>query len=416
MSSGEHYKVRAAHCDHRAPNEEIYNILCEIVEPLKGAMEKIAKARKIVIKANMAWPPDRIAYFEGRRREHVDDSILRAVLRLLRERSNARIIATDTDAYGLPGNEGINYIPILDEYGVEFINSNDPPFKVFEVPGGGMMFSRYMLSECFDGADAVVSIAKMKNHAFMGVTLCLKNLFGLVPMLPHYRPRQYFHHFVRLPYVLVDLGLIIRPCLNIIDALVGQSRREWGGQGHICNTIIAGDHVIATDACATWLMGHEPASDWPTPPFRRDQNALAIAAKNGFGTVDLNCIDFQTEVSRPLAAFDSDPVDSHEVVQSWRKTTCEQALFYRDHMEDFMDRYPGEYIFLQDGEVVLRGPDFWKIGSRRELSRKKPDHALWLKFVDPENFEEEHFNVYESILNDLLANKRMELYEEGRLS
>ena len=146
----------------------------------------------------------------------------------------------------------------------------------------------------------------------MGVTLCLKNLFGLPPLPPHGRARTYFHHLVRLPYVLADLGQIIQPTLNILDALVGQSGREWGGEGRITDTLIAGDHVIATDACGAYLMGHDPLGDWPVPPFRRDRNALRIAHEMGFGTADLSQIDFQSEVTAPLAAFDSDQTDSPE--------------------------------------------------------------------------------------------------------
>jgi len=364
-------------------------------------MEKISKARKIVIKANMAWPPDRIEYFEGRRRELVDDSVLRAVLKFLRERTSAEIVATDVDSNDPTRSEGINYKPILDEFGVGFINSNEPPFKIYDVPGGGLMFSRYKLSACFADADAVVSIAKMKTHAFMGITLCLKNLFGLPPMMPHNRPRSYFHHAIRLSYVLPDLGLITQPCLNIIDALVGQSRREWHGEGRICNALIAGDHVIATDACGAWLMGHDPTSDWHTPPFKRDRNAVLVAAEHGFGTVNLDEIDFQTEVKPPLAAFDPDEPDSMETMRNWRKTACEQGLFYRDHQAELMDKYAGEYIFLQDGEVVFNGHDLRNLGSRRGMSRGRHDHALWLKYVDPDDMEKEHFEVYEQNLEKL---------------
>ena len=56
-----------------------------------------------------------------------------------------------------------------------------------------------------------------------------------------------------------------------------------GGEGRICNALMAGDHPVATDACGMTLMGHDPHSDWPTPPFRRDRNHLLIAAKHGFG-------------------------------------------------------------------------------------------------------------------------------------
>ena len=401
MDSSKKYTVRSSYCHHRTSDEGIYDTICKIVEPLERSLEKIKKAKKIVIKTNMAWPIEQLQYFEGRRREHVDDSVFRAVLRFLRANSNAEIIATDVDAEDRGGTYGINYIPILDEFGVKFVDSNQPPFKIYDVPGGGLMFSRYKLSECFADADAVVSVAKLKNHGFMGVTMCLKNLFGLTPMLPHYRPRQYFHHVIRLSYTLPDLGLITQPCLNIIDALTGQARREWGGEGRICNTLIAGDHVVATDACGTWLMGYHPSFDWPQMPFKRDRNALVVACENGFGTVNMDEIDFQTDVYPPLGEFRTDEPDSPETVRSWRKTTCEQALYYLDHKDEFMDQYAGQYIFLQDNEVVLSGPDFRNMGSRRGLSRGKPDHALWLKLVDPDDMEGENFDVYRQNLERL---------------
>lgn len=395
------YSVRAVYCNYKSSDEEVYESLCRAVDPLERAVNKIKKAKKIVIKTNMAWNPDHLRYFDGRRQEHVDDSVMRAVLRYLREQTNAKIIATDIDAERLPNLRGINYLPILNEFGVEFINSDEPPFRIYDVPGGGLMFARYKLSECLADNDAFVSVAKMKNHAFMGITLCLKNLFGLPPMLPHNRPRNYYHHIIRLPYVLVDLGLITQPCLNIIDALTGQSRREWGGDPRICNTLIAGDHVIATDACGAWLMGYDPKADWSTIPFRRDRNSLLIAEENGFGTVNLNEIDFQTEVERPLADFKPDEPDSQETVTSWRRTTCEQALFYLDHKKELMDQYAGQYIFLQDGEVIFNGTDFRNMGSRRGMTRGRPDHALWLKYVDPEEMEGEKFNVYKENLDSI---------------
>ena len=400
------YKVRAAHCDHRASEEEIYQILRRTTDPLTRSWEKIEKAKKVVIKFNMMKPHERIIYFHGRRRELVDDAVCRAVLRLLKEHTTAQLIATDTNPYtnGHRMPPGFNYEHHLKEFGVKFVDSCLPPFKEYEVPGGGLMFDRYILSECFDEADAMVSVAKMKNHAFMGITLCTKNLFGLPPMiLPEGRTRSYYHHLIRLSYVLPDLGLIIQPCLNIIDALTGQWGREWGGEGRICNALIAGDHPISTDACGMYLMGHDPKSDWPTPPFKRDRNHILLAARRGFGTVELDEIDFESEVSAPLAEFDSVETDTPQTVSNWRRTTCEQGLIYLESQKDLIDRHRGNFIYMQDGEVVWSGPDPSNLGSRRQLSGEKKDSALWLKLVDPEEREGEQFGVYEECLVEFAA-------------
>ena len=399
--SDRQYTVRASHCHHQASEEEIYEVLKRTTDPLERSWKKLEKAQRIVLKFNMIKPPERIEYFAGRRRELVDDAVARAVLRLLRERTAAELVATDTYPYG-NGHvtpDDFNYRYILDDFGVRYVDSNLPPFATYDVPGGGCMFDRYLLNAIFAEADEVVSIAKMKNHAFMGITLTLKNLFGLPPMIPpEGRTRSYYHHLIRLSYVLPDLGMITKPCLNIVEALTGQWGREWGGEGRICNALMAGDHPVATDACGMTLMGHDPHSDWPTPPFRRDRNHLLIAAKHGFGTVDLNEIDFVSEVEAPLAEFDSVSTDSDATVANWRRTTCEQGLIYQDEQRKLIDRYRGEFIYMQDGQVVWNGIDPSNLGSRRKLSGDKKDSALWLKYVDPAEGEGERFERYNECL------------------
>jgi uncharacterized protein (DUF362 family) len=400
MGKDKEFSVRASHCDHRATEEEIYHVLKRTTEPLHRSWQKLEKAKKIVLKFNMTKKREAIAYFAGRRRELVDDAVARAVLRLLRERTSAELIATDTFPYGngFITPEDFNYRHILEDYGVRYVDSNLPPFAEYTVPGGGAMFDEYVLNAVFEDAE-VVSIAKMKNHAFMGITLTMKNLFGLPPMIPpRGRTRSYYHHLIRLSYVLPDLGLITQPCLNIVDALTGQWGREWGGEGRICNTLLAGDHCVTTDVCGMTLMGHDPKSDWPTPPFRRDRNHLLIAAQRGFGTVEMDEIDFKSEVEGLLAEFDSVSTDSDETVANWRRTTCEQGLVYLEEKKNLVDRFRGQFVYMQDGKVVWNGEDPTNLGSRRELSGKRKDSALWLKYVDPDEREGEHFERYEECL------------------
>ena len=76
-----------------------------------------------------------------------------------------------------------------------------------------------------------------------------------LPAEPEWHTRTYFHHLVRMPYMLADLGRIFNPVLNIVDGLVAQAGQEWGngleeGSARTASTLIAGNHTIATDACA----------------------------------------------------------------------------------------------------------------------------------------------------------------------
>ncbi len=395
------YKVRAIPCSHKASQEEIYEKLKAITTPLTRSWEKIEKARKISIKVNMQMRTDNIRRIGGRRQELVDEDVLCASLRLLQERTDAHIFVIDTSmvpAGQRPGDD-FNTGPIFEEFDIPYVEAGDPPFERYKVPGGGLMFSEYQLSAALGEADTFVSIAKMKNHAFMGITLCLKNLFGLPPIPPHGRVRTYFHHAIRLSYVLPDLGLITQPCLNIIDGLTGQSKREWGGEGRICDALVAGDHVIATDACGTYLMGTDPRLDWPHPPYRRDRSPIAVAAEHGFGTVDLDEIDFDMGgLKPPLAEFDSAEMDPNEKIANLRRTACQQGLFFRDNRDRLVERYVGVFIYLQDGEVIWSGAHPENAGDVQQLSGDRKDQAVWLKLVDPEEKEGEHISVYEQIL------------------
>jgi uncharacterized protein (DUF362 family) len=396
-------QVRAVYCQHRANDDAVYAALKRATDPLDEAWTKLRAAKRIGIKFNQDWRPGKQVLFEDQYQQLVSERVTRATLRLLRERTDAHLICIDASVYR-DAEPGIttSIMPILREFDVEYVDGNAPPLCTCAVPGGGQMFRQYILPQRAVDADAFVSVQKLKNHKFMGVTLCLKNLFGLSPLEPLGRPRHYFHHLVRMPYMLADLGRIFDPALNILDALVSQAGQEWGdGPPIVTDALIAGDQVIATDACATHLMGHDPASDWLTPPFHRDRNALLVAAEGGHGTVDLEQIDFKSELEAPLGNFFAIETDSRETVVSWRRTTAEQALIYHDRRSEFADQYAGQYILLQEGEVRWQSHSGRLNVSRRELAQRNKEQAMWLKFVDPEEAEGEHYQVYEQVLEQL---------------
>ena len=398
------YIVRAAHCAYTASDDVVYEALVRATDPLTDSWERLARAERIGIKINQDKPVDRWVRHDGQLQQLVSEKVVRACLRLLRERTSADIICPDVSFYamyqGTDPQETSTAMPLLKEFDVAYVDGTKPPYRLQEVPGGGQMFKHYMLPESALDVDEFVSLAKMKNHAFMGTTLSLKNLFGLMPAEPEWHTRTYFHHLVRMPYMLADFGRIFNPALNIVDGLVAQAGQEWGNgleDGPACtaNTLLAGNHTIATDACATHLMGHDPQGDWLTPPFLRDRNSLLVAAEGGFGTVDIKDIDFVSEPEDPVGAFYSNATDLHEMVVSWRRTTCEQGLYYRDNKDYFIERYAGKYILLQEGEVRWHDSVGDLKRSRRTLSGDKPEQAMWLKYVDPQEEEGEHFEVYE---------------------
>ncbi|MBN2390792.1 MAG: DUF362 domain-containing protein [Anaerolineae bacterium] len=409
----EKYCVRAVHCDYRAEDEAVYEALKRATAPLTRAWDKLRAAKTIAIKFNQDYDPRRTPYFEGIRLQLVSDTVARAVIRLLRENTDADLFYTDITVFHREDTydpvESTQIAALMRDLAVRYDNANMPPFDVYQVPDGGQMFRQYVMPERIMQADALVNVQRMKNHAFMGITLTLKNLFGLVPMRePDGRSRQYFHHLVRMPYMLADIGRLLNPTLNIIDALIAQTGGEWSATGQeaprIVNALIAGDHPITTDVVGADLMGLDPTVDWLTEPFHRDRNPLLVAAEGGFGTVNLDEIDWTSEVAPQSAGtFFAAMTDDIARVISWRRTTCEQALYYRDHQKDFIDKYAGQYILLQENEVKWNSESSYLRGSRRHLSGDRPGQAMWLKYVDPDEVEGEHFEVYENALADIAA-------------
>ena len=380
------------------PTKRCTNRLCAATDPLARSWETLERAQRIVIKFNMAKPPQRVHRCACGRRELVDESVARAVLRLLRERTSAKITAIDSRVYwwieSSPQHE-FNYRGLLDEFGVEMVDASDPAIP-YEVPGGGLMFRRYQLSACVAEADAVVSVAKLKNHLFQGVTLSLKNLFGLPPLPPLGRSRTYFHHIIRLSHVLPDLGLITQPCLNIVDGLVGQAGREWDGEGRIANVLFAGDHPIATDACGAWLMGHDPTADWPRAalPARPQRPAGGGGERVRHGESGRDRLpvrggppgspvphraDRPAGDGRPLAA---NHLRAGAVVPGSPRAAGGSLCG------------PVHYAAGRGGDLARRGS--LTPGQPASLSGEKKDSAILLKLVDPEEREGEHFEVYDA--------------------
>jgi uncharacterized protein (DUF362 family) len=101
---------------------------------------------------------------------------------------------------------------------------------------------------------AVISAAKLKTHVNTGVTLGMKNMFGLLP--DKFKGK---FHMKGISKVVVDINTVLRPALTVIDGFVGME-----GQGPTDGTpvqmdlIIVGTDVVATDATACRVMGINP--------------------------------------------------------------------------------------------------------------------------------------------------------------
>lgn len=109
------------------------------------------------------------------------------------------------------------------------------------------------------GADFVVSIPKLKTHHWAGVTLALKNMFGIVPGCCYGWPKNVLH-WAGIDRSILDINCTVRPDFAIVDGIVGmEGNGPIQGIAKTCGVLIMGDDPVAVDATAARVMGLDPA-------------------------------------------------------------------------------------------------------------------------------------------------------------
>jgi uncharacterized protein (DUF362 family) len=106
--------------------------------------------------------------------------------------------------------------------------------------------------------DWIVSMPKMKTHHWAGVTLSMKNLFGVLPGIFYGWPKNVLH-VQGIHKSIIDLNATLRPHFTIVDGIVGME-----GDGPIMGTpkgagvIAMGRNLPAVDATCARIMGVNP--------------------------------------------------------------------------------------------------------------------------------------------------------------
>ena len=108
------------------------------------------------------------------------------------------------------------------------------------------------------GADFVVSAPKMKTHHWSGVTLSLKNMFGIIPGSCYGWPKNILH-WAGISNSILDVNSTVRPDFAIVDGIVGmEGNGPLQGVPKNCGVLVAGNDPVAVDATCARIMGIEP--------------------------------------------------------------------------------------------------------------------------------------------------------------
>ncbi len=108
------------------------------------------------------------------------------------------------------------------------------------------------------GVDFLVSMPKLKTHHWAGVTLSLKNMFGVVPGSCYGWPKNILH-WAGIDRSILDINAAARPDFAIVDGIVGmEGNGPIQGTAKRCDVLVLGDDPVAVDATCCRVMGMNP--------------------------------------------------------------------------------------------------------------------------------------------------------------
>ncbi len=109
-------------------------------------------------------------------------------------------------------------------------------------------------------SDFIVSMPKVKTHHWTGVTLSLKNMFGIVPGCRYGWPKNVLH-WAGIHESILDICATVRPRFVIADAIVAmEGDGPLNGSARYLKTVVLGDDPVAADSTLTRFMGIRPES------------------------------------------------------------------------------------------------------------------------------------------------------------
>jgi len=107
-------------------------------------------------------------------------------------------------------------------------------------------------------ADFVVSMPKVKTHHWSGVTLSMKNMFGVIPGAKYGWPKNVLH-WRGIESSIVDICATVPVHFVIADGIVAmEGNGPLAGTSRALGKVVLSDDPVAADATCARFMGFEP--------------------------------------------------------------------------------------------------------------------------------------------------------------
>jgi len=237
------------------------------LEGLGGIGRFIARGDVVVIKPNIGW---------DRTPEQAANTNPLAVAEMVRECLNAgakKVIVTDVscnESHRCFVRSGI--ASAARDEGAEIVLPEESLFHQVNLRGD--VLGEWPVLEPFIAADKMINFPVAKSHSLTGVTLGMKNWYGILG-----GARNRLHQ--RIHESLADLADVMRPTLTLIDAYRVLIRNGPTG-GSLADVLLKKTLVAGTDPVA--LDAYVAKAYWDLEP--RQLHYLQLAQDRGLGTMD----------------------------------------------------------------------------------------------------------------------------------
>lgn len=231
--------------------EAVIGGVMETLNALQPAPQRIKRGAHVVIKPNLT--ADTRLWQEG---IVTSPHTVEGIIRYVQQAKPAEIIIAEATACGLDNKKAFRengFEEVASRTGARIVDLYDEEFVPIPVRNG-MAVKEIKVAKRVMEADFLINVPTMKTHVATGVSLCLKNLKGVLPENEKRRS-----HFLGVNKFVTDLNSIVKPHLCVIDATVAME-----GDGPMQGTpvhlgvLLAGTDPVATDLVATRVMGLDP--------------------------------------------------------------------------------------------------------------------------------------------------------------
>ncbi|MFH1209759.1 MAG: DUF362 domain-containing protein [archaeon] len=227
---------------------DLNNLKRIIRETFKELDIKINKNAKVLVKPNflLAKPQDSSVI--------TNPIFIRAVLEVLLELKTKPFIYEIPSVYSIEAAANkCGLDKIAKELKIEI--KKQGTFQPISIDNN-KYFKRLSIPKEVKEADFIISLPKLKTHSFMGLTLGVKNTFGLVKFdfrtSMHFkagRDRDYFAN------VLIDVHNAIKPNLTILDGIIGmEGNGPSNGKSRNFNFVAGSKNAFALDAAVIGIL------------------------------------------------------------------------------------------------------------------------------------------------------------------